>query len=165
MNCPFCNQPGSWPTCLCPWAIRARAEGFNATWALFSNVNPSFAKPLDAQPLHPAATQAVSDFAEAILHGSDEHRQWLRNAAKAFIAGNPIPPPQPASEKHERKKKRADPAIRPSPPARERAPAASASSKDRNGRQWTVEQRKAASKRELARRAALAEKSATGGDE
>jgi hypothetical protein len=33
----------------------------------------------------------LRQFAEAILHGDERHRQWLKDAAEAFIAGNPIP--------------------------------------------------------------------------
>jgi hypothetical protein len=34
----------------------------------------------------------VERFAIAILHGDDEHREWLLEAAREFIAGRPIPP-------------------------------------------------------------------------
>lgn len=33
----------------------------------------------------------VQRFAEAILHGDDAHRQWLRDAAAAFNEGKPLP--------------------------------------------------------------------------
>jgi hypothetical protein len=36
----------------------------------------------------------VSQFADAILHGDDEHRQWLLEAAEAFNGGLPMPPPR-----------------------------------------------------------------------
>jgi hypothetical protein len=35
----------------------------------------------------------VLAFAEAVLHGDNEHRDWLLAAAKAFVAGGPVPPP------------------------------------------------------------------------
>lgn len=35
---------------------------------------------------------AIREFANAILHGDDEHRQWLLDAAECFIAGEVMPP-------------------------------------------------------------------------
>lgn len=40
------------------------------------------------------ADEAVREFATAILHGDDEHRAWLLEAAEAFIAGHPLPAPR-----------------------------------------------------------------------
>lgn len=37
--------------------------------------------------------QAVTDFAQNILHGDKEHRQWLLDAATAFNAGKNMPGP------------------------------------------------------------------------
>lgn len=37
--------------------------------------------------------RAVLKFAEAALHGDDEHRAWLMAAAEAFVKGQPLPPP------------------------------------------------------------------------
>lgn len=37
---------------------------------------------------------AVTAFAAAILHGSEEHRAWLMEAAERFSAGEPLPPPR-----------------------------------------------------------------------
>lgn len=37
------------------------------------------------------STNAVREFAKAILHGSEEHRAWLLAAAEAYIAGRPFP--------------------------------------------------------------------------
>jgi hypothetical protein len=34
----------------------------------------------------------VTAFAEAILHGDDEHRAWLLEAAKAWNERKPLPP-------------------------------------------------------------------------
>lgn len=36
----------------------------------------------------------VRVFAKAVLHGDDEHKAWLLEAAEAFIAGKPLPPPR-----------------------------------------------------------------------
>lgn len=36
----------------------------------------------------------VREFANAILHGDDEHRAWLLEAAEAFIAGTSLPEPR-----------------------------------------------------------------------
>jgi hypothetical protein len=36
---------------------------------------------------------AVTAFATAILHGDEKHRQWLKDAAEAFVAGRPLPAP------------------------------------------------------------------------
>jgi hypothetical protein len=33
----------------------------------------------------------VQGFTDAILHGDEAHRQWLRDAAEAFIADTPLP--------------------------------------------------------------------------
>jgi hypothetical protein len=33
----------------------------------------------------------IREFARAILHGDADHRQWLLDAAEAFIEGRPIP--------------------------------------------------------------------------
>src|SRR5690242_9315440 len=38
--------------------------------------------------------ERIRAFAKAILHGDDEHREWLTEAAEAFIAGTPLPPPR-----------------------------------------------------------------------
>lgn len=38
--------------------------------------------------------EVVRAFAKAMLHGDDEHKAWLLEAAEAFIAGNPLPPPR-----------------------------------------------------------------------
>lgn len=37
--------------------------------------------------------EIVQAFAEAISHGDETHRQWLRDAATAFIDGRALPPP------------------------------------------------------------------------
>ena len=36
---------------------------------------------------------AILAFAEAILHGDDTHRAWLRKAAQNWIEGEPLPKP------------------------------------------------------------------------
>jgi hypothetical protein len=38
--------------------------------------------------------EQIRAFAKAILHGDDEHREWLMEAAEAFIAQSPLPPPR-----------------------------------------------------------------------
>jgi len=40
------------------------------------------------------ARAAVERFAKAILHGNDDHRDWLLEAASAFNAGIPLPAPR-----------------------------------------------------------------------
>ena len=35
-----------------------------------------------------------NEFLPAILHGDDEHQEWLREAVEAFIAHKPIPAPR-----------------------------------------------------------------------
>jgi hypothetical protein len=42
--------------------------------------------------------EAVRRFTQAILHGDDEHRAWLIEAAEAFIAGQSMPPPRDGGE-------------------------------------------------------------------
>lgn len=34
------------------------------------------------------------EFLPAILHGDEQHQQWLKDAVEAFIAGTPIPKPR-----------------------------------------------------------------------
>jgi hypothetical protein len=33
----------------------------------------------------------VMQFAKAVLHGNEEHREWLLEAAQCFIEGKPLP--------------------------------------------------------------------------
>ncbi|RWK39291.1 hypothetical protein [Mesorhizobium sp.] len=42
----------------------------------------------------PSGAERIAEFAKAILHGDDEHRAWLTEAAVAFNAGEPLPPPR-----------------------------------------------------------------------
>lgn len=57
--------------------------------------------------VHEVALEAVTDavakkmvravvtaFAASIMHGSDEHKAWLMEAADSFAAGEPLPPPR-----------------------------------------------------------------------
>lgn len=37
--------------------------------------------------------ELVRRFAQAILHGDAEHREWLLEAAELFAEGEPLPPP------------------------------------------------------------------------
>lgn len=41
-----------------------------------------------------AAQSAVLAFAKAILHGDEEHRSWLMEAAYCFVNGKPMPEPR-----------------------------------------------------------------------
>lgn len=38
----------------------------------------------------------VLAFAEAVLHGDKEHREWLMEAAECWVAGKPLPEPDTA---------------------------------------------------------------------
>lgn len=38
--------------------------------------------------------EAVRAFTKAVLHGDDEHKAWLLEAAENFIAGKPLPAPR-----------------------------------------------------------------------
>jgi len=40
-----------------------------------------------------ARASEVERFAQLILHGDEEHRQWLITAAECFVKGEPIPEP------------------------------------------------------------------------
>ncbi len=40
--------------------------------------------------LRSALANSVNAFTEAVLHGSEEHKQWLREAADDFVCGRPI---------------------------------------------------------------------------
>jgi hypothetical protein len=37
---------------------------------------------------------AVRLFSQLILHGDEEHRQWLLSAAECFISSTDMPPPR-----------------------------------------------------------------------
>jgi hypothetical protein len=37
---------------------------------------------------------AVRNFAKAILHGDQDHQEWLMEAAEAFVNGDRLPPPR-----------------------------------------------------------------------
>jgi hypothetical protein len=53
------------------------------------------ARQLLAAPAPPAGTgDAIRRFAQAVLHGDEEHRAWLVEAAEAFIAGERMPEPR-----------------------------------------------------------------------
>jgi hypothetical protein len=39
-------------------------------------------------------TEPVRAFAKAVLHGDDEHKAWLTEAAEAFISNKPLPSPR-----------------------------------------------------------------------
>lgn len=36
----------------------------------------------------------IDQLYEALAHGDDEHRAWLREAIDNFFAGKPVPPPR-----------------------------------------------------------------------
>jgi hypothetical protein len=38
--------------------------------------------------------EPVRAFAKAVLHGDNEHKAWLLEAAEAFIEGKPLPEPR-----------------------------------------------------------------------
>jgi hypothetical protein len=38
--------------------------------------------------------QIIRKFARSILHGDDDHRAWLLEAAECFIEGKAMPPPR-----------------------------------------------------------------------
>jgi hypothetical protein len=44
--------------------------------------------------LEQSDAEPVRVFAKAVLHGDGEHKAWLIEAAEAFIAGKPLPPPR-----------------------------------------------------------------------
>jgi hypothetical protein len=47
----------------------------------------------DAEPLlYEMFRRNVLSFAQAILHGDDEHKAWLMEAAEAFASYKPLPP-------------------------------------------------------------------------
>lgn len=39
---------------------------------------------------HKLIEWAISTFVTEILHGSDEHKKWLKKAGENFILGNPV---------------------------------------------------------------------------
>jgi hypothetical protein len=43
-----------------------------------------------------AIDERIRVFARAILHGDDVHKEWLLEAAEAFIKNEPMPPPRDA---------------------------------------------------------------------
>lgn len=56
---------------------------------------------IGAAALTAARRDAVINFARAILHGDEMHRQWLQDAATAFIAGEPLPSPRSSAARRE----------------------------------------------------------------
>lgn len=56
---------------------------------------------LAAAPQQPAPTAAT--LYEAIKHGDDAHRTWLKEALEACFAGLPVPPPYPSTQPAPRK--------------------------------------------------------------
>ena len=44
----------------------------------------------------------VERFARAALHGDDEHKEWLLEAAREFVAGRPVPPARGSGNKEAR---------------------------------------------------------------
>lgn len=36
----------------------------------------------------------INEFVDLILHGSDEHKDWLLDAAKQYIIHGTVPPPR-----------------------------------------------------------------------
>lgn len=48
---------------------------------------------LAAAPSAPTEARGVIAFCEAILHGDEDHRRWLREAAQCFAEGRPLPAP------------------------------------------------------------------------
>jgi hypothetical protein len=53
-----------------------------------------FGHPVPAPAGELAIKARVAEFAQAILHGDDEHRGWLLEAADAFNEGKPLPAPR-----------------------------------------------------------------------
>lgn len=58
----------------------------------------------DRRPAKDAEADAVTRFATAILHGDPVHRDWLKRAAVAFNAGEPMPPPVSAPQEEKIKR-------------------------------------------------------------
>lgn len=89
-------------------ALKELAARLGPRWFLEQNWNAPIAAILKAEGrsdpdmmnLHdetPAAEPCQSlilEFATAILHGDKEHRDWLMEAAAAFNARAPLPPPR-----------------------------------------------------------------------
>jgi hypothetical protein len=46
------------------------------------------------ETIRAAQSFAVTAFAKAVLHGDDEHREWLLEAAQEWNAGRPLPAPR-----------------------------------------------------------------------
>jgi hypothetical protein len=62
-------------------------------WAAFSEFDAA----LTAAPSPSPSSETVAEqLYEALKHGDDIHRAWLREAIIAFFAGQPIPPPRAA---------------------------------------------------------------------
>jgi len=67
-------------------------DGETFTWS----GDKARAKEFAALAATPAVGGEVLKFAQAVLHGDDEHRKWLLDAALAFVAGEPLPLPRAA---------------------------------------------------------------------
>jgi hypothetical protein len=46
-------------------------------------------------PCTPLYAHQILEFAKALQHGDEKHREWLLDAARAFMLGEPLPLPQP----------------------------------------------------------------------
>jgi hypothetical protein len=107
MTCCFCfdrNQP-TWLTCGCQGARRAYHAGFATAWkehqdrlaigtvtaTLRPPEAPASAPEKASGPDKAQVDVAVLAFANAILHGDEDHRRWLISAAEAFCAGKRLP--------------------------------------------------------------------------
>lgn len=55
-----------------------------------------------AQSAAPRRAGAILEFTNLILHGDEEHRRWLMEAANAYLDGKPMPPPRAQAAVDER---------------------------------------------------------------
>lgn len=65
--------------------------------AAVNSVNTATVSSVNSPPpiaVNSPVNNPVRDFAKAILHGDQNHRAWLLEAAEAFINGEPVPPPK-----------------------------------------------------------------------
>jgi hypothetical protein len=73
-----------------PFADHAHTLVHEAAFMITDELELQALRKLPAQ----SDAEPVQAFAKAVLHGDDEHKAWLLEAAGAFIAGNPLPAPR-----------------------------------------------------------------------
>lgn len=106
VDCSWCQQGtavGSFERHAEATASVELPAGSHSGWPLVgSNVTSAASAAASDFALNPASTVpkhlSVISFAQAILHGDNEHQGWLMESARAWVKGEPLPPVRPSSK-------------------------------------------------------------------